>query len=451
MKKTLVAAAVFFSLMLVSCGGDFEWSNPLDPAENNTTSPSACQEKTCGFVTDESGNTVLCGVCTDDSYCSSEQKCEKRCGNNACGKKEVQTVNGTETIQCGSCSSGFVCTAEHVCRSASDICGNQECGTVDYFDEHNSAASISCGSCNTDSVCDRRGTCVKKTDLCIDRCGDVTENVFGGVTTLHCGECHGQFAYCSTANTCVTACRDMECGTDSVTTVSGSRSFDCGTCEGALAYCNPSRQCRTACTEKECGSYSVETIDGTQTMQCGTCSDDSFCTAHWECAEGTRKGDYVFDNTIVLDTTTSLMWVRSNGSEKTAAEATLYCSQLSEGGFVDWRLPTISELRTVVEQCEAVSLTGTDHCGVEDTCAESTCLNSYCAGCTNGAGPGPSGLYLAADVWTYSGDSAGRFWSSTKTNDKPDSLWFLRFSNASVNFDWKGKKMLVLCVRRYSE
>ncbi len=67
-------------------------------------------------------------------------------------------------------------------------------------------------------------------------------------------------------------------------------------------------------------------------------------------------GDYVDngDGTIT-DNSTGLMWQKNTSeNEMTWKEALAYCEGLELGGHTDWRLPTIKELRSIVdyEKCD---------------------------------------------------------------------------------------------------
>ena len=60
---------------------------------------------------------------------------------------------------------------------------------------------------------------------------------------------------------------------------------------------------------------------------------------------------FVVQDDVVHDTTTGLMWTRKNvGSKRlTWSDAKTACAAVREGGFEDWRLPTIQELLSLVD------------------------------------------------------------------------------------------------------
>jgi Protein of unknown function (DUF1566) len=59
---------------------------------------------------------------------------------------------------------------------------------------------------------------------------------------------------------------------------------------------------------------------------------------------------FVVQGNVVQDTTTGLMWTRKTiGKGLNWSAAKEACSKLREGGFEDWRLPTIQELLSLVD------------------------------------------------------------------------------------------------------
>lgn len=77
----------------------------------------------------------------------------------------------------------------------------------------------------------------------------------------------------------------------------------------------------------------------------------------------------------------------------TWSQAKSFCENNVNGvaGFDDWRLPTISELRSIIRGCDETETGGA--CGVTDSCSNISCYDSSgCQGCTTGSGP-DSGCY----------------------------------------------------------
>jgi hypothetical protein len=77
------------------------------------------------------------------------------------------------------------------------------------------------------------------------------------------------------------------------------------------------------------------------------------------------------------DPDTNLIWSSlSDGKFKIYEEAKSYCDNLEETGYSDWHLPTISELRTLIQKCPATETGGT--CGITDDCTSPECGDDSC-------------------------------------------------------------------------
>ncbi|MBR4531651.1 DUF1566 domain-containing protein [bacterium] len=126
------------------------------------------------------------------------------------------------------------------------------------------------------------------------------------------------------------------------------------------------------------------------------------------------------------DSSTHLIW--SNRKSLTHDDALSYCGGLWEEGGVcgGWRLPTISELRTLIIRCEGSMSEGS--CAVKDPdcLSEEKCWSDdcYCEGTGNG-------------FFSKLGGS-GSYWSSNQCSNDPDCdshcgrFWGVDFFNASV-------------------
>ena len=173
---------------------------------------------------------------------------------------------------------------------------------------------------------------------------------------------------------------------------------------------------------------------------CSTCSADcGFC-------EETCGGGW-------LDEMTGLCWQdpqrpsEEHGRDDwTLDEATNYCANLSLGGHGpgEWRLPTISELRSLVRGCNATASDGA--CLVTDSCATCSCLcgtatdSDPCEGC--GSPPAGQPYFWPAGMlpgWFT------RYLSSS--HDEAGNVWTLSFHDAAVTACSGGCMAGIRCVR----
>ena len=60
---------------------------------------------------------------------------------------------------------------------------------------------------------------------------------------------------------------------------------------------------------------------------------------------------YVLDTNVVLDNLTGLMWTRNAnlGGSRTWTNSITYCEALTNGGYEDWRLPSVRELQSLMD------------------------------------------------------------------------------------------------------
>jgi len=117
-----------------------------------------------------------------------------------------------------------------------------------------------------------------------------------------------------------------------------------------------------------------------------------------------------------------------------------YCSDLVFDEHNDWRLPSISELRTLVQGCPATAVAGT--CNVDmTTCSTYTCRSAACDGCVTIEGP-RDGCYLPDGL----GGACTSSWSSSEFYDT--RTWAVQFDRASVDYlSIDHASMIPRCVR----
>lgn len=139
------------------------------------------------------------------------------------------------------------------------------------------------------------------------------------------------------------------------------------------------------------------------------------------------------------DSATGKTWLNPPGPvAMTFPEAVAYCSALDLNGK-GWRLPTISELRSLVRGCPGIELGGACKVG-EGGCLAKECRKA-CEPCTTGKGP--AGAYWPEGVL---GDD-GRHWSATVVQDLPDKVWVLDFGHAGIRSDSQDNHHQVWCVK----
>ena len=156
------------------------------------------------------------------------------------------------------------------------------------------------------------------------------------------------------------------------------------------------------------------------------------------------------------DTTSDLMWqTESTSGELDWKSAIEHCDSLVYADYDDWRLPSISELRSLVRGCPATEPGG--ECGVTDSCVGVECWESYeCAVCEELEGPGEGGCYWPKEI-------KGRilpetscfcfFWSSTKNPEYSYisygyRVWGINFYKAGLSSHSRDDEIgCTLCVR----
>lgn len=119
-------------------------------------------------------------------------------------------------------------------------------------------------------------------------------------------------------------------------------------------------------------------------------------------ADFTRSGE------IVTDSVTSLEW-QDNATPATMTwqESIDYCESLILGGDVDWRLPNLNELASIVDD------------------------SNYNPPINN----------------TFVNTIHSNYWSSTTYTDRDSAAWYIIFIDGSYNAVRKTEKQWVRCVR----
>lgn len=148
-----------------------------------------------------------------------------------------------------------------------------------------------------------------------------------------------------------------------------------------------------------------------------------------------------------------LIWSSSSSNYMKWSEAENHCKNLKEGGFnKDWRIPTISELRTLIQNCSRTATNGT--CNVTDEClaaystANPKCYDiNVCTSSTNASN----------EKCKYDSNKKGQYskfgedsslWSSSEQKEDNNKVWFIKFKEAEIESQKKTLTGMVRCVRR---
>jgi hypothetical protein len=139
-----------------------------------------------------------------------------------------------------------------------------------------------------------------------------------------------------------------------------------------------------------------------------------------------------FTKIKMLNNRSDLSWSSKTTEKMNWFEAKDYCENSKEGGYSDWRLPTISELRSIIINCSPTEPGGT--CKVTDTCLSSTCMDGSCNGC--------SILKEHSKI-----DDKEMIWSYSSVQSFDYAAWYVNFYDGHIQPNRKSNLLYVRCVR----
>jgi len=142
---------------------------------------------------------------------------------------------------------------------------------------------------------------------------------------------------------------------------------------------------------------------------------------------------------IFVDTKSKLVWQRVSINRNMNWEsAKKYCENMTLAGYEDWRLPSLSEIRTLIRGCPATEIGS--QCRAMDSCPSwDNCRTEVCEGCKDKS----SACYWPKQI-------EGRcnwYYTSTPDSTKKGDAWNLDFQRALIGTTYTWRKNYVRCVR----
>ncbi len=212
-------------------------------------------------------------------------------------------------------------------------------------------------------------------------------------------------------------------------------------------YWVPEEYCESAynCDPSTGKCYEAECVAGEYSCWEGNPSKESkYCKrGHWKrrtCEEGCDPSSGRCSD--VCHNVDGRMWSpiaveTLEDAEMNWENALNYCENLTACGYDDWHLPTISELRTLIQNCPDIETGGA--CKISDSCTERDCYEaSLCH--PNSCDYDSSGKFSKIGDGKY-------FWSSSAVSDSNNYAWEINFVSAVISQHSKNETGYVRCVR----
>lgn len=187
------------------------------------------------------------------------------------------------------------------------------------------------------------------------------------------------------------------------------------------------------------GSFGENAVDNECLFKC-----IEHCT--WNGSECVMTECSPTSGTPCMDSASGLIWSSRSADEMSWYDAGSYCENLGEGGYTDWRLPNIDEVRTLLISSRVAA-----ECKVSEV---NNCLGSSCWDCESCTDKGIQ--LISCDYKIYDGDGYSYnklgdrhvvLWSSSTVSDYTHLAWRVSFIQANVDEAPKDNDLDVRCVR----
>ena len=394
---------------------------------------SPCKDDSCSDIPHSTGScypktpeTYACGC--ESNYVWTGSECVSPCENVVCdmphsdGKCHTQTA---ETYKCGCVEGYFWNEDEKTCETP---CDSKSCDIShsDGICHPSSLTSYHCG-------CEENYFWNSGTKECLNPCEENPCNIPNST-----GECTSESSidYSCRCNQgshwdkenkiCFNPCDDKPCeiphSTGVCTPWDSGYTYFCE-CEDNFFWTYYSDSCVNPCDENPCegikdtigcAAYSYEKYHCI--CKSGMSWDGTKCVELPECSPASA--------TPCKDSSTGLVW--------SSIKNDTTCENLTEGNFADWELPSISQLRTLIQNCPNTEAGGM--CGISDKCTDKNCDSADCEYCPGEYNGKYSKLKIIFEKTTPNSYSVEWHFGPYRTNSflTEKQLWTVNFFNGAV-------------------
>jgi hypothetical protein len=303
-----------------------------------------------------------------------------------------------------------------------------------------------CPSCGSHGACNDglggNGQCACATGWAGASCNTCASNYYGS----SCAACPS----CGSHGTC----NDGLGGDGQCACATGWAGARCTTCAsnyyGATCAACPSCGSHGSCNDGLGGNGACVCSSGYHGATCQySCSDGAKNGAELDtdcggpCAASCGPAPLVDNGDgTVTDPSTGLIWQNTQMTGKKQTDANAYCQANSIGlPGSGWRLPNISELRSLIRDCPQTVTDGT--CDVADP----GCLSPYDVCYTYQTCHCSDEDSCYWDTAALGSSCSSYYWSTSMISSEPGFAWYVRFNSGGVFYNFISQNARVRCVR----
>ncbi|MBP5406216.1 DUF1566 domain-containing protein [bacterium] len=442
MKNFFMFFAVFMAMFLMlSCNGKSSLNSDLESTKNRFSDEQCSENKACDndLICDETKNVCVKTNSNDETSENAE--------TSPSGDSTSDSANAENSVE--QCSEDKTCSGDLICDEKRNVCVKAVDSNETAYNEYS-------------KVCESNPC--KNTEYSTGLC------ILDGET--YACECRENYTWDSvekecTPNTKVANCTNLPFGAiwnqyNTVIQTWDGNSWQPEITAGVYDETPSQTQCRYICDthttwDGESCACDEGYLSGKKT--CGNPCEDAPCedVANSTKACTAKNGDEYFcecnkyfawngetcdpipacnkEQLTPCNSINNLNWSTFKAYLDWSSSLS-YCEELTEGGYTDWRLPSINELKTLIRNCTA-TMANSGLCPVKDpSCLHSACYKADSCSCEEDR----NGEY------SVFGDTE-KFWSSSSTYEGSGVAWSVDFSTAGIYYHMKSSLFAVRCVR----